>query len=68
MGVEVDGPWHYLVGSQQPTGSTLMKRRHLRQLGWELVSVPYWEWDAIEKAGVDAQRGYWAKKLGQRES
>jgi hypothetical protein len=68
VAVEVDGPSHYLAGTQQPTGSTLMKRRHLRQLGWELISVPYWEWGAIEKAGVDAQRDYWAEKLGQRES
>ncbi len=39
IGVEVDGPLH-LVG-REPTDATLMKRQHLRYLGWRLVSVPY---------------------------
>jgi hypothetical protein len=45
VGVEVDGPSHF-IGSGQPTGSTLLKRRQLRAFGWPLVSVPYFEWEA----------------------
>ena len=30
-----------------PTGATLLKHRHLRQLGYALVVVPYWEWDQV---------------------
>ena len=29
-----------------PTGSTLLKQRQLGQLGYKVVSVPYWEWSA----------------------
>ena len=56
VAVEVDGPSHFLVdgGAQKPTGATLLKRRQLSALGcWSrLVSVPYWEWDAM--GGGDA--------------
>ena len=28
-------------------GATLLKHQHLRQLGYALVVVPYWEWDQV---------------------
>ena len=43
IAVEVDGPSHFLGGSQQPTGATLLKHRQLRHFGWQLLSVPYWD-------------------------
>lgn len=46
VGVEVDGPFHFL--GHAPTGGTLLKRRQLRHLGWCLVSVPYWEWCELQ--------------------
>ena len=51
VAVEVDGPSHFVGRSQQPTGATLLKQRQLRHFGWQLVSVPYWEW------GKQWQRG-----------
>ena len=45
IAVEVDGPWHFVGRSQQPTGATLLKHRQLRYFGWRLESVPYWEWN-----------------------
>ena len=45
--VEVDGPYHFLAKSKRPLGHTLLKRRHLRQMGFLVVPVPYWEWDAF---------------------
>ena len=45
IAVEVDGPYHFVGRSQQPTGNTLLKHRQLRHFGWRLESVPYWEWD-----------------------
>ena len=45
--MEFDGPSHFL-SSRAPTGATLLKRRHLQLLGYVLVSVPYWEWDACK--------------------
>ena len=46
IAVEVDGPFHFLDRSKQPTGKTLLKRRQLRYFGWWLESEPYWEWDS----------------------
>ena len=44
VAVEVDGPSHFIGRSHQPTGATLLKHRQLRDFGWRLESVPYWEW------------------------
>jgi RAP domain len=48
IGVEVDGPSHFVGQTQSPNGRTVLKQRQLRTLeGWKLVSVPYWEWNKI---------------------
>ena len=52
IAVEVDGPSHYLGGSQQPTGATQLKRRQLRHFGLRLVSMPYWEWGRSSNGAV----------------
>merc|ERR1712070_681360 len=49
IAVEVDGPFHFIGRSHQPTGATLLKHRQLRYLGWRLENVPYWEWDNCKK-------------------
>lgn len=42
--IEVDGPVHYTVNTLRPVGATLLKRRLLRCLGWQVrlggVGVP----------------------------
>ena len=45
VAVEVDGPSHFV--GRTPTGATALKRRQLRAAGWALLSVPYWEWNAL---------------------
>ncbi|KAJ1488577.1 RAP domain-containing protein [Baffinella frigidus] len=60
--VEVDGPSHFLGGSRTPSGNTLLKRRQLEQLGYTVVPVPFWEWDALR--GVEAKRRCLVDKLG----
>jgi RAP domain len=48
IGVEVDGPSHFVGQSQSLNGRTVLKQRQLRSLeGWKLVSIPYWEWNEI---------------------
>ena len=48
IGVEVDGPTHFL--GRKPTGSTILKHRQVTNLeGVALVSVPYWEWNELGK-------------------
>ena len=45
VGVEVDGPSHFLAGcgGRSPTGATALKHRQLRAQGWRVVVVPYFE-------------------------
>jgi hypothetical protein len=45
--VEVDGPTHFLGDGRTPRGSTLLKRKQLGQLGYTVMAVPFWEWDAL---------------------
>ena len=45
IAVEVDGPCHFVGHSHEKTSRTLLKHRQLRYFGWQLRSVPYWEWD-----------------------
>ncbi len=63
VAVEVDGPSHFLAGSKTPSGSTLIKRRHLNMLGYKHVAVLYWEWDAL--AGVREKDEYIRALLSQ---
>ena len=45
VGIEVDGPSHFISSSKSPTGSTILKRRQVPSVdGMKLVFVPYWEW------------------------
>jgi very-short-patch-repair endonuclease/precorrin-6B methylase 2 len=49
--VEVDGPSHYLQreGNERVMdGSTKFKVRTLRQLGWTVLQVPYFEWNPLK--------------------
>jgi hypothetical protein len=56
VGVEVDGPSHFI--NKQPKGSTLLKRRQVITIDEiSLVSVPYWEWDKLGKDS-DKKRKY----------
>ena len=55
VGIEVDGPSHFRT-DRRPTGSTVLKRRQLRHFGWTLLSVPYWEWEALRDEDRFIQR------------
>ena len=65
--VEFDGPAHYLVDdcpmSQRPiSGATFLKRRHLLQMNYKLVSVPYWEWHDLDPS-TDVRAEYLKLKM-----
>ena len=51
VAVEVDGPSHFVGRSRRPTGATQLKRRLLKHSGCRLLSVPYWDWDALRVEG-----------------
>ena len=59
--VEVDGPTHFLGDGRTPSGSTLLKRRQLEQLGYTVAPVPFWEWNAL--GDEEAKRRYLEDKL-----
>ena len=64
VAVEVDGPSHFLeagtgAAKRTPSGTTRLKHRQLRAQGWQLVSVPYWEWDRLNAS----QRGPYLRGL-----
>eukprot|EP00961_Rhodomonas_salina_P060316 809866-Rhodomonas_salina.1 len=60
LAIECDGPTHF-VGKEgrEPDQRTLRKRELLQRDGWEVLSVPYWEWPR----GVQAQRSYMRRHL-----
>ncbi|KAJ1488308.1 hypothetical protein T484DRAFT_1939497, partial [Baffinella frigidus] len=50
IAIEVDGPGHFARPAlRAPLGSTALKQRHLRQLGWHAVSIAFWEWNALRR-------------------
>ena len=53
VAIEVDGPSHFC--GRVPTGATALKRRQLRAVGWALLPVPYWEWDALDRNAAAKQ-------------
>jgi len=44
LAIEVDGPSHYARASRIALGSTEMKRRQLKAVGYRLCSVAFWDW------------------------
>jgi len=42
--IEIDGPGHFETYMMRPLGKTAMKQRHIRQAGYNLISLPYWQW------------------------
>ena len=60
VAVEVDGPFHFVGRSQQPTGATRLKHRQLRYFGWRLERIAYWEWDGDKNAAL--RKLHWLPK------
>ena len=64
--VEVDGPTHFVknvVSTEQvENGRTRFKSRLLCRLGWDIVHVPFFEWDALK--GSSKKDAYLKAKLG----
>ena len=64
VGVEVDGPSHFIGKGRSPLARTILKRRQVPSIdGIELVSVPHWEWYKLGKDKVKKQE-YLRKLLG----
>jgi len=66
LAFEFDGPGHYLRGyEKQPRrvldGASKFKGRMLRQLGWRVTHVPYFEWAPLKTQAE--QHTYLRKKI-----
>ena len=48
VAIEADEPTHFLSPGWQPTGETLARNRALAARSYVVVSVPYWEWNAVQ--------------------
>jgi len=54
IGIEVDGPYHFI--GKEPKGKTILKRRQVHNIdGIPIVSVPYWEWHQFGNNGTMKQ-------------
>jgi very-short-patch-repair endonuclease len=72
--VEVDGPTHFVrtrygetegkdaAGTLRTNGSTRLKHRLLSGLGWTVLHVPYYEWNALKNSS-QLKAAYVAKLL-----
>lgn len=58
VAIEIDGPTHFAYKSRDPLGHTQFKRRLLNRKGWQVISVPYWDWDAIKPGDLQAKAAY----------
>jgi hypothetical protein len=53
--IEIDGPGHWETYMMRPLGKTAMKHRHIRQAGYNFISLPYWKWHVHDEH--DTKRG-----------
>ena len=47
VAVEADGPSHRSRNTSQLLGHTVMKQRHVRNAGWNLLTVAHEDWDEL---------------------
>ena len=65
VGVEVDGPYHFISKSRSPLGRTILKRRQVPAIDEiKLVSVPYWDWNKLLGKDLAKRQEYLRKLLG----
>jgi hypothetical protein len=61
VAIEADGPTHFLQPGNTLEGATLYRNRALAVRGYAVLSIPYWEWDALR--GADSKQQYLLAKL-----
>lgn len=65
LAVEADGPLHFMRNVPKAIGRTLVKRRSLQKMGWTVLSVPYFHWQALLP---EMKQVYMYKRLQQLDS
>jgi very-short-patch-repair endonuclease len=55
IAIEFDGPSHFTRNTLEPLGHTRLRDRLLSAMGWQVVSIPFFEWDGLQQpAKMDA--------------
>ena len=49
IAIEYDGPSHFTMNTLEPLGHTRLRDRLLSAMGWQVVSVPFFEWDKLQR-------------------
>jgi hypothetical protein len=61
VAIEVDGPSHFIQPGNSLGGTTMFRNRALAARGYVVISIPYWEWDALR--GAEQKQQYLLAKL-----
>ncbi len=49
IALEFDGPSHFTRNTLEPLGHTRLRDRLLSAMGWQVVSIPFFEWDRLHQ-------------------
>jgi hypothetical protein len=49
IAIEFDGPSHFTRNTLEPLGHTRLRDRLLSAMGWQVVSIPFFEWDRLHQ-------------------
>ena len=49
IALEFDGPSHFTRNTLEPLGHTRLRDRLLSAMGWQVVSIPFFDWDGLHQ-------------------
>ena len=49
IAIEFDGPSHFARNTKEPLGHTRLRDRLLSAMGWQVVSIPFFDWDRLQQ-------------------
>lgn len=65
IAIEIQGPSHYIKNAFRANNSTSIKNDILKALGYIVVNIPYYEWDALEGEHRQGQIRHLLKQIEQ---
>ena len=49
IAIEFDGPSHFTRNTLEPLGHTRLRDRLLSAMGWQVVSIPFFDWARLDQ-------------------
>lgn len=65
VALELDGPTHFLTGGGKRDGPTKAKSLLLKELGWTVERLAWFNWKRLETMSKEEQKSFWTAKLGR---